>query len=228
MSSPRAAPAPPPTRRRYARGEKRIAEILEAAASVFADMGYEQATTNAIAAKAGISPGSLYQFFSNKDAIARRLAENYEADVRGMWATLFTDDAARLPLAELLDRIIGPILEFKLKRQGFAAFFEGSQTMPELAAVATGLHGEFIERMRRLLALRRPDLPEGELALSALVAVRTFKALLPMAIDAKPARRAAIVAEIKRALLGYLEPTFGTRAAGAMRKRHRLDRSGRP
>jgi AcrR family transcriptional regulator len=211
MSTPRAAFAPPATRRRYARGEKRIAEILEAAAAVFAETGYEQATTNAIAMQAGISPGSLYQFFSNKDAIARRLAENYEADVRGMWAEVFAEDAAKLPLGELLDRIIGPVLDFKLKRQGFAAFFEGSQTVPELAAVATGLHGEFIERMRRLLALRRPDLPESELALSALVAVRTFKALLPMAIDAKPARRAAIVAEIKRAMLGYLEPTFGAR-----------------
>jgi len=211
MSTPRAAFGPPATRRRYARGEKRIVEILEAAAAVFAETGYEQATTNAIAVKAGISPGSLYQFFSNKDEIARRLAQNYEADVRGMWAEVFTEDAAKLPLAELLDRIIGPILDFKLKRQGFSAFFEGSQTIPELAAVATGLHGEFIERMRHLLALRRPDLPESELALSALVAVRTFKALLPMAIDAKPARRAAVVAEIKRALLGYLEPTFGTR-----------------
>jgi AcrR family transcriptional regulator len=209
MSSPSVARIPPVARRRYARGEKRIAEILEAAAAVFAETGYEQATTNAIAAKAGISPGSLYQFFSNKGDIARRLAEDYEADVRGMWAEVFAKDAARLPLGELLDRIIGPVLEFKLKRRGFAAFFEGSQTVPALAAVATGLHGEFIERMRRLLALRRPDLPASELALSALVAVRTFKALLPMAIDAKPAQRAAIVAEIKRAMLGYLEPTFG-------------------
>jgi AcrR family transcriptional regulator len=182
---------------------------VEAAAAVFAEMGYEQATTNAIAAKAGISPGSLYQFFANKEEIARRLAENYEADVRGVWAKLFTEEAAKLPLAELLDGIIGPILDFKLKRRGFAAFFEGSQTVPALTNVASGLHDEFIDRMRRLLALRRPDLPDSELALSALVAVRTFKALLPMAVDAKPARRAAVVAEIKRALLGYLEPTFG-------------------
>ena len=211
MSSTQTTAAAAP-RRRYARGERRIAGILDAAAAVFADVGYEQATTNAIAAKAGISPGSLYQFFANKEEIARRLAENYEADVRGVWAKLFTEEAAKLPLAELLDGIVGPILDFKLKRRGFAAFFEGSQTVPELAAVATGLHGEFIDRMRRLLALRRPDLPDSELALSALVAVRTFKALLPMAVDAKPARRAALVAEIKRALLGYLEPTFGTRA----------------
>jgi len=211
MSSPRVALVKPPARRRYARGEKRIVEILEAAAAVFAETGYEQATTNAIAAKAGISPGSLYQFFSNKDEIARRLAQNYEADVRGMWAEVFTEDAAKLPLAELLDRIIGPILDFKLKRQGFAAFFEGSQNDPRIGRGRHGTPWRVIERMRRLLALRRPDLPESELALSALVAVRTFKALLPMAIDAKPARRAAVVAEIKRALLGYLEPTFGTR-----------------
>ena len=42
----------PRPRRRQARGERRIALLLDTAAEVFAEVGYEAATTNAIAARA--------------------------------------------------------------------------------------------------------------------------------------------------------------------------------
>src|SRR5690606_13275570 len=67
-----AAPQERP-RRRQARGERRIAQLLEAAASVFTTTGYTAASTNAIAREAGVSPGTLSQFFTNKAAIAMEL-----------------------------------------------------------------------------------------------------------------------------------------------------------
>ncbi|CAM5687002.1 TetR family transcriptional regulator [Streptomyces purpurascens] len=60
-------------RRRQARGERRITQLLEAAATVFATTGYTAASTNAIAREAGVSPGTLYEFFPNKEAIAIEL-----------------------------------------------------------------------------------------------------------------------------------------------------------
>lgn len=68
--TPEAATAP---RRRQARGERRIAQLLQAAAGVFCRTGYAAASTNAIAREAGVSPGTLYQFFPNKEAIAVEL-----------------------------------------------------------------------------------------------------------------------------------------------------------
>src|SRR5262252_3918482 len=66
-----------PPRRRQARGQRRIDLLLDVAALVFAEVGFEAATTNVIAARAGISPGSLYRFFPNKDAIAEALADRF-------------------------------------------------------------------------------------------------------------------------------------------------------
>nr|WP_278265374.1 TetR/AcrR family transcriptional regulator [Nocardia sp. AG03] len=61
--------------------QRRAAEtrewILTAAAQVFAEHGYGAGTTNRIAERAGVSIGSLYQYFPNKDAILRALMDGH-------------------------------------------------------------------------------------------------------------------------------------------------------
>ena len=49
--------------------------ILEAAEIIVLKDGYEKATTNYIAERAGVSIGSLYQYFPNKDSILSALIE---------------------------------------------------------------------------------------------------------------------------------------------------------
>jgi len=50
--------------------------ILEAAAEVFSEHGYAAGTTNRIAQRAGVSVGSFYQYFPNKDAVLVALVES--------------------------------------------------------------------------------------------------------------------------------------------------------
>jgi AcrR family transcriptional regulator len=56
-------------------------------------MGYEEATTNHIAAQAEISPGSLYQFFSNKEEIAQALATRYTEELQQAYDSIFSVEA---------------------------------------------------------------------------------------------------------------------------------------
>src|SRR6202012_2071248 len=98
--------------RRQERGRKRMAELLRAAGEVFAEAGYEAATTNAIAARAGVSPGTLYQFFPNKQAIAEALAEEYATADQLLHENVFDVNIAKVPLRELIDRLVDPFLEF--------------------------------------------------------------------------------------------------------------------
>src|SRR5580692_8203943 len=60
-----------------ARGKQRVAALLQAAAAVFGEKGYEAATMTEIAARAGAPIGSLYQFFPVKEAVADTLVQNY-------------------------------------------------------------------------------------------------------------------------------------------------------
>jgi AcrR family transcriptional regulator len=74
-----------------------VERILEAATRVLSERGYDGASTNRIAKAAGISNGSLYQYFPNKDAIviavldrfadrlADRLGAEIEATMRLPW-----------------------------------------------------------------------------------------------------------------------------------------------
>jgi AcrR family transcriptional regulator len=58
---------------RLRRGRERVSALLAAAAAVFVERGYEGATMTEVAARAGASIGSLYQFFPTKALIAEAL-----------------------------------------------------------------------------------------------------------------------------------------------------------
>ncbi len=97
---------------RRARGVQRIASILAAAETVFAEVGYDEANTNRIAARSGISPGSLYQFFSNKEEIAQALAARYTEELQQVYGSVFSVEAASFPFSIWLDQIIDALLAF--------------------------------------------------------------------------------------------------------------------
>jgi len=60
---------------RQTRSEETVSAILEAAAQVLEVGGLEGFTTNAVAERAGVSIGTLYQYFADKQALLRALAE---------------------------------------------------------------------------------------------------------------------------------------------------------
>lgn len=194
--------------RRQARGERRMAELQDAAAAVFAEVGYEAATTNAIAARAGVSPGTLYQFYGNKEAIAQALADRYLEQLRSAHGSL-TPELAHLPLDELIDRMTGPMIAVNVANPGFKALF-GRPDMPErLAAPTRAVHGAVFGRIDAVFAARRPDLPADDRARTARVTAQLFGGLIPMIVSAEEGERPALVEELKKVLRGYLGPILG-------------------
>jgi len=74
----RLAPRRKPTQ---TRSRETVSAVLAAAAELFATAGPARTTTNRIAARAGVSVGSLYQYFPNKEAILAALGERHAAQV---------------------------------------------------------------------------------------------------------------------------------------------------
>lgn len=81
MPPPAARPArsyEPRKRPKQDRSRATFDAILTAAAQVLAAVGYASATTNAIAERAGVSIGSVYEYFPSKDAIFACLKEQLD------------------------------------------------------------------------------------------------------------------------------------------------------
>ena len=58
-----------------------VERILDAARELLVQEGHERLSTNRIASRAGISPGSLYQYFPDKASVLAAVVDRYAADV---------------------------------------------------------------------------------------------------------------------------------------------------
>ncbi|MBQ0983553.1 TetR family transcriptional regulator [Streptomyces sp. F63] len=199
-------------RRRQARGERRIEQLLEAAARVFCDHGYSGASTNAIAREAGVSPGTLYQFFPNKEAIAVELGGRLLHRMREAHGQVFTTENAMLPLPEALDRIIDPLIGFIRRNPASLALMHAPGLPQDIADEHEALDGAFRARTAELIALRAPGLPAGQCERAATLAFTFFTAGMELAMSHEGVEREAYFAELKAALHRYLAPVVGAGA----------------
>lgn len=72
------------------RSRETVEAIVEAAAQVFERHGYAAGTTNRIAERAGVSIGTLYQYFSDKDAVLTAVVERHMAEGLAMLGPLLS------------------------------------------------------------------------------------------------------------------------------------------
>lgn len=192
-----------------ARGQQRIETILDAAEAVLADVGYEAATTNAIAARAQTSIGSLYQFFPNKEAILHALGLRYLERMRETFSPLLSAPAAALPLVEHLERILDALDRCQQASPAFKVLFCSPLLTPDLAAADSALHDGFVSGLDIVFAARRPDLDPARRQMLARIAVQTVEGLMPLLADSHGTARALVLGEIKAMLTAYLQPIFG-------------------
>lgn len=85
---------------KQARATELVAAILEAAVQVLASEGARRFTTTRVAEKAGVSVGSLYQYFPNKAALLFRLQSDEWRQTGGLLRTILENDQ-RPPLERL-------------------------------------------------------------------------------------------------------------------------------
>jgi AcrR family transcriptional regulator len=192
---------------RQERGRQRVALLLDTAEELFGEVGYEAATTNQIAARAGVPIGSLYQFFPNKEAIVSAVAARYQEAAGATLDAALGPEAAALPAGELAERVLGAMVTFGISRLAFTKIVLQTGASPHLAGVAAGLIAMAAGRLDDVLAARTPALPAPARPLAARVAMTAVMALLALATAEKPRGHEhveAIIAEAHQLLAAYL------------------------
>jgi AcrR family transcriptional regulator len=88
------------------RARKTMAAIYESAAHVFVSIGYTEATTDQIAERAGVSIGTLYNYFSSKEAILYGLWEQHMREIKTITQKVDQD----IRRQGFIDRSVIPVL----------------------------------------------------------------------------------------------------------------------
>jgi AcrR family transcriptional regulator len=182
------------------RAERRVAQLLEAAAAVLAEVGYDAATMTEIADRANASIGAVYQYFPNKEAIVRALRMRYGNEMQERWEDLETT-TARLSVRQIAYRIVDIMVQFA---EEHPAYFPALD-----APVKYKRDQEARIRLREQLAgvfrSRRPALSHERAYRMANVTLQIIKGMNPLYGEANSKERPELVKEYKLALTAYLE-----------------------
>jgi AcrR family transcriptional regulator len=147
-------PARNPRRKpRQERARDTVEAIVEAAAQVFERHGYAAGTTNRIAERAGVSIGSLYQYFPNKDALVVELSRRHIAQLEAAaWPALRALVEYVPPLRDGLTAIVLGTVELHRQSPGLQrVLFEETPRSDEIRKLmidfferASGLIGDYL------------------------------------------------------------------------------------
>ena len=102
---PAAAASKPRKKPRQERSRQMVAAILDATARVLREGGVDALSTNRVATVAGVSVGSLYQYFPNKESLLLALAEAHSQDQIGQLSVAMAEGATEGP-ADLVRRYV--------------------------------------------------------------------------------------------------------------------------
>jgi AcrR family transcriptional regulator len=183
------------------RGEKRVAGLLQAAAAIFAEVGFEAATMRDIAERAGASIGSLYQFFPNKEVVARAVKTQYCQELKELWASLVAV-SAKTTTSRLVDQFLKVTIRAIEEHPAIIRLMDAPRSTNPAVDICESLRQQLVE----LFLTRKPRMSPIKAHRYAEITVQMVRALLWLYVEIEPSERDALVAEMKSALVNYLSP----------------------
>jgi len=205
----------PRKRPRQQRSKDTVDSILEATARVLKHDGFDGLTTNAVAAKAGVSIGSLYQYFPNKEALVATLVARHNREMLQLLRDALEKVASR-DLATTMRELVRATVDAHLVDPALHRIFaEQVPRMGQLAKIEA-LQRETFLLIRAYLEERRDEISVRDLDSATFICVTTAEALTHEYVINKPDAladdRERFIDEVTRLLMGYLTPGSTPRA----------------
>ncbi|MCW5890451.1 MAG: TetR family transcriptional regulator [bacterium] len=197
----------PRRRPRQARAQATSAAILEAAARVFAAHGYAAGTTNRIAERAGVSVGSLYEYWPNKDAILSALLERHLDEAHGVLAPLVAEArAGRRSLAAIVRGFVTAMVALHAHEPALhRVLFEEAPIPARLRRGLVAIDAAMVDGIAALLR-EHPDARVADATLAATLVVHTVEALTHRLVLhlGRAADREAWITEVTALVVRYV------------------------
>lgn len=199
----RLRPRKAPTQRR---SRALVDAIVEGGARVLAARGWDGLTLQEVAAVAGVSPGSLYQYFPDKAALVAEITARQSARELAFHLERFAALTPDTPLEDALRLMFSAILEFQ-RREGplMRATLAALQHLGRYQLLAARAQ-EAVVVLRAVLEAHRGRIAVDDLDLATHVVANAVHSLTHDGVLPRPPRLddAALLAELERLVLGYL------------------------
>lgn len=198
------------------RSKAMVQALLDATARILAKDGYDALSTNRVARAAGVSVGSLYQYYPSKEALVRGVLERWGAEttaqmtaLRASLATASLETAVAVVVQAVLEPVrLDPQLSRVLLEQ-----------LPRIGVFdeLDLLNRRFAELLASWLELHPEDVEIDDTALAAHVVVTALDGLCNHAIAYRPELidSPRFAAHVERLILGYIAPTRAAQRFGA-------------
>ena len=180
------------------RSRERVEHILASASKLIAGRGSDAMRMSEVAELSGISIGSLYQYFPDKSAIVRTLAERYNAAGRaciaGGLAPVTTPEELRTAFCALIDEYYAMFLAEPVIRDIWSAM-QADKALMEIELAETRKNAALLaEALRRA----RPDMDPQDLMAQALLTMHLGESTMRLAVSLGESEGRAVVEAYKR------------------------------
>jgi AcrR family transcriptional regulator len=172
----------PPLEPRREAGRQRVAELMDAAAAVIQERGFEAATMAEIAARADAKIGSLYRFFPSKDAVAEALMQHYAGVLQAEYDAVHARAAVATP-EELADILIDLIARRYPQTRAITALLDSRTDWTEIRRRFRGLA---LCGIKTALTACAPGLADREAGDIAAVVLNNMKTMAGMTMKDAP------------------------------------------
>lgn len=187
------------------RSRERVDLILRSAGQLLAETGLESLTTNAIADRAGIPIGSLYQFFGDKDQIIGELLRRFSGEITEFLLRDLSAEGLRSNPAQFVHALVTGIGRIQAQYDGFVCLFAPGAGHDRLSASADELKRIIAERLNVIFAVGMPQLSGQERNRVIDVWMDITRGMIGSLDQSAPANRSTLIEELQLVLLSYLK-----------------------
>src|SRR5580692_2203382 len=173
--------------------------VLEAAARILERRGFEGYTTNAVAERAGISIGSLYQYFPSKDAVTVALIEREAAELIANIAVVPSIKSYEAAL----DHLIRSAVAHQMRRPKLARLLDIEESRLPIRSRTGRVDHVVHAALVRVLSQHDADMA-GDVEVAAFDVLAIVKGMVDAAGERQETNALHLERRVRQAVFGYL------------------------
>jgi AcrR family transcriptional regulator len=194
-----------------ARSRERLRRVLDAADELLEREGAPAFTTTRIAQAAGVSIGTVYRFFPDKETIVEALAVRYWSDFDDLVAGVAEADAIE-PLEDPAGTVLDTLVAGFRARPGFLALWYGGLRTEQIRDATRHARSAIAASIEQIFAVHWPAAAPAGRQIAAAMVVLAGDGLLREAFRREPDGDQALLSEAKLMLEAYIAVRLGERS----------------